>query len=159
MMTTKLSVDAVVLYGSKLLLGRRVKQPFADRWVLPGGRVEPQDVSPRHALSREVVEEIGLRIQPQEWAPLWLLDSPGRDPRVARSVSLVYGVSIRAAAAPPVSPNLTELSELRWFGLEMSDYPTAGDWLAAYAALERESGFDHYQAIRNLTLLYRWSFT
>ncbi len=46
---------------SKLLLLLRNKEPFADFWTAPGGKIEPGE-EPREAIIREMMEESGLTI-------------------------------------------------------------------------------------------------
>ena len=55
-------VGAVVHdHAGRLLLVRRMNDPGAGRWSLPGGRVEPGE-SDREAVVREVAEETGLLV-------------------------------------------------------------------------------------------------
>ncbi len=48
--------------GQRLLL---VHHRRLDRWLLPGGHVEPEDISLRDAARREVVEETGVLLAPE----------------------------------------------------------------------------------------------
>lgn len=56
-------VSAAVLYrGSTVLLSQRKKgSHLADLWEFPGGKVEPRE-DPRHALARELDEELGIAV-------------------------------------------------------------------------------------------------
>jgi 8-oxo-dGTP diphosphatase len=47
--------------NGRLLLIRRVNDPGAGRWSIPGGRCEPGE-SPRQACVREAAEETGLEV-------------------------------------------------------------------------------------------------
>jgi 8-oxo-dGTP diphosphatase len=85
-----LTADAVVLAGDpddpRVLLVRRAHPPFAGRWALPGGHVEPGE-EPGDASRRELREETGLDAH----LP-WLVGAyatPGRDPR-GRYVTWAY---------------------------------------------------------------------
>lgn len=60
-----LAVGAVVLDGGRLLLIRRGREPGLNQWSLPGGRVQVGE-SVLDALRREVHEETGLRVEPDE---------------------------------------------------------------------------------------------
>ncbi|HLU65428.1 MAG TPA: (deoxy)nucleoside triphosphate pyrophosphohydrolase [Kofleriaceae bacterium] len=54
--------------GGRILLTRRCPdQPLPDQWELPGGKIEPGE-SPTQALARELLEEIGARV---EIGPIW----------------------------------------------------------------------------------------
>jgi 8-oxo-dGTP diphosphatase len=60
-----LAVGAVVVHDGGLLLVKRAKAPGEGRWSLPGGRVEPGE-SLTEAVAREVLEETGLTVIPEE---------------------------------------------------------------------------------------------
>jgi len=47
--------------SGRLLMLRRKKEPFADYWTAPGGKVKPGE-TPREAIEREMREETGLVI-------------------------------------------------------------------------------------------------
>jgi 8-oxo-dGTP diphosphatase len=55
---------AVVLRadGAVLLAQRPAGKPYAGYWEFPGGKLEPGE-SPRHALDRELAEELGLAVR------------------------------------------------------------------------------------------------
>ena len=48
--------------GAVLLAQRPAGKPYAGYWEFPGGKLEPGE-SPRHALDRELAEELGLRVK------------------------------------------------------------------------------------------------
>jgi 8-oxo-dGTP diphosphatase len=58
-------VGAVILHEGKVALIQRGKEPLRGRWVIPGGTVEPGE-SLEDAVVREVREETGLIVQPEE---------------------------------------------------------------------------------------------
>lgn len=54
--------------GAFLMARRPEGKPYAGWWEFPGGKVEPGE-TPRHALDRELAEELGIRVT-QAWP--WL---------------------------------------------------------------------------------------
>ena len=48
--------------GAVLIAQRPAGKPYAGYWEFPGGKLEPGE-SPRHALDRELAEELGLRVK------------------------------------------------------------------------------------------------
>jgi 8-oxo-dGTP diphosphatase len=84
------TADTVVLTTERgrvmVLLVKRAKDPFADRWALPGGFVGiDEDLEP--AAIRELREETGIDLS--ELDQLGAYGAPGRDPRM-RVVTVVY---------------------------------------------------------------------
>mmetsp|Transcript_661 Transcript_661/g.807 ORF Transcript_661/g.807 Transcript_661/m.807 type:complete len:221 (+) Transcript_661:204-866(+) len=63
--------------SNKILLTRRPKhmRTFPRAWVLPGGGVDIDDVSLRHAAARELFEETGVRVHPEDGVPLGMWES------------------------------------------------------------------------------------
>ncbi len=64
-------VGAVVVHQGGILLVRRGKEPLLGRWTIPGGTVEAGETL-QEALVREIREETGLTVRPQE--PLLVFD-------------------------------------------------------------------------------------
>ncbi len=110
-----LTVDVVALATTakalRILLVRRANPPFAGRWALPGGFVEPAE-QVREAAPRELREETGLRVGSLEL--LGVYDTPGRDPR-GWTVSLVYLARLGRAARVVGGD---DASEARWFPVD-----------------------------------------
>ena len=82
----KLTVDAVWIRRSRILLVRRARRPFRDRWALPGGFVEAGETT-EQAVVRELREETGLAARAIGLVGVY--SEPGRDPRGA-SVTVAY---------------------------------------------------------------------
>jgi len=86
-----------IVRGGKLLLVLRLRQPEADHWGLPGGKVDWGEPI-RAAAAREIHEELGLTITPgrllcmadtidagdgQHWtAPVYLVEDSVGEPAV-----------------------------------------------------------------------------
>ncbi|MFP4394900.1 MAG: NUDIX domain-containing protein [Anaerolineales bacterium] len=85
-----LTVDVVLwrqgASGREVLLIERKYPPFAGRWALPGGFVEPEERL-AHAALRELREETG--VAEIEIRQLAAFGAPGRDPR-GWTVSVVF---------------------------------------------------------------------
>lgn len=99
-----LTVDVVLwrqrASGREVLLIERKHPPFAGRWALPGGFVEPEEPL-EHAALRELREETGVaEIKLRQLAAF---GEPGRDPRgwtvsVAFLSRLPQGVALDVVA-------------------------------------------------------------
>lgn len=85
------TVDSIVLGKGEqdsVLLIQRKNDPFKGQWAFPGGFVEDDEDLPQ-AAARELEEETGLKINPQEMEQLGAWGTPGRDPR-GRTVTIVF---------------------------------------------------------------------
>lgn len=63
-----------------------VEPTYKDRWELPGGSVE-RDESPRTACERELLEELGLRLDPGR---LLCIEWQGTEPDRTESLMFIY---------------------------------------------------------------------
>jgi 8-oxo-dGTP diphosphatase len=82
---TWLAVVAAAIRDSegRLLLQQALPgKAHAGQWEFSGGKVESEE-NPRHALAREVREELGLRLDPAAMRPLGFADERGSDGRLA----------------------------------------------------------------------------
>ena len=111
-----LGANAILKWQDQLLLERRVD---ADVWGLVGGGAKKQETG-RQTIVREVYEELGLRLRPEQFRKLAVYGDPGRivayrDGSVWRMVIVLYGYTF------PERPTLrisTESRELRFFTRE-----------------------------------------
>jgi 8-oxo-dGTP diphosphatase len=119
-----LTVDALVY--SKLndvyhvLLVQRGIEPFKEKWALPGGFVDMDELL-EMACRRELMEETGLEVE--RMIQFKTFDAIDRDPR-HRTISVVYSVEL---------PDRAEV--------QGDDDATAAEWFAVDNL--PELGFDH----------------
>jgi 8-oxo-dGTP diphosphatase len=109
----------------KVLLIRRGHEPFAGKWALPGGFVEPTE-NVEAAAARELEEETGLTGVRLE--QLYTLSEPGRDPR-GWVVSVAHLALLRIAEHPP----------------RAGDDATRAEWVPLREA--KDLAFDHHIAL------------
>jgi 8-oxo-dGTP diphosphatase len=129
-----LTVDGLItIGGEEVVLIRRAKPPFMDKLVLPGGHVETDDVSMPTACARELQEEIGLTVDPEELTLHTVLDAQGADPRPGHRVSVVYH---RDYASRSTLGTLAAASDAEEIVIRSIENLSA-----------EEMGFDHFQAI------------
>lgn len=85
-----LTVDAIVYVidnaGKKVLLIERGREPFKEKWALPGGFID-MDETLEQACIRELQEETGLKVNKMEQFRTY--DAVDRDPR-HRTISVVF---------------------------------------------------------------------
>ncbi|MGE3881060.1 MAG: NUDIX domain-containing protein [Planctomycetota bacterium] len=110
------TVDTVlVTMGEKrelrVLLIQRAKDPFAERWALPGGFVD-QDEDLEAAARREMLEETGVKLGPM--VQLGAYGTPGRDPR-----GHTVGIAFLAICGPDEAEGRAgdDAADCRWFAL------------------------------------------
>ncbi|HTE54075.1 MAG TPA: (deoxy)nucleoside triphosphate pyrophosphohydrolase [Kofleriaceae bacterium] len=90
--------------GKVLITRRRPDQPLPDQWELPGGKMEPGE-APDEALRRELVEELGARV---EVGPIWdVLHHRYPDRAV---LMLVYACRLM----PGQTARCVEVADLAW---------------------------------------------
>ncbi|MFM6848253.1 MAG: NUDIX hydrolase [Terrabacter sp.] len=109
---TSLSVAALVGDGLVLLVHRHPsREHYPDCWDLVGGHVEPGE-SPRQAVSRECLEELGVRIH--EPRPIQLaIDDPTLE---------VHAFVVTRWDGLPSNAAPEQHDDLRWFGVaELAD--------------------------------------
>lgn len=57
----RVTTDAIIRDGDKIVLIQRASPPFEGQWALPGGHVESGE-RPKDALKREITEEVGIAV-------------------------------------------------------------------------------------------------
>ncbi|WP_167608962.1 NUDIX domain-containing protein [Maribellus sediminis] len=110
-----LTVDAIVFYQventPKILLIERGREPFKNKWALPGGFIE-MDETLEKACIRELEEETGLQIEKMNQFRAY--DAVDRDPR-HRTISVVYSVELENEK--PVKGS-DDASNAAWFSID-----------------------------------------
>jgi len=111
------SVDVVLLAGPpahpRVLLIRRVSEPFAGAWALPGGFVDEGERL-EEAARRELAEETGLTFGGR-LVQTGAFGDPGRDPR-GWTVSVAF--SGRAGEELPEVAGGDDAAEAAWHPLD-----------------------------------------
>ena len=115
-MPARLGANAIITCKGRLLLERRRD---SDIWGLVGGGVKKTETEAQ-AMSREVWEELGIRVPKEQFTKLAVYGEPGRiaayrDGSVWRMVIVVFGLELEDE---PVMRISKESRELRFFTKE-----------------------------------------
>ena len=113
---TRLGVNGIITCQGKLLLEKRRD---SDTWGLVGGGVKNYE-TPEQALSREMYEELGLRIKKECFRKLAVYGEPGRiaaycDGSVWRMVIVVFALELEQEPQIRLS---AESRDMRFFTAE-----------------------------------------
>ena len=103
----KPTIDVAVTDGKRVVLVKRVKEPFKGRWVLPGGFVNYGETV-EDAAKREVQEETNLDVELEDI--LGIYSALDRDPR-EHHVTIVF--IARLIAGQPIGGDDAEKAEWR----------------------------------------------
>ena len=111
-----LGANAIITYNGKLLLEKRRD---SDTWGLVGGGVKKTETE-QQAMTREIYEELGLRIPKEQLVKLGVYGEPGRiaayrDGSIWRMVIVVFGLELKEEPKLKIS---SESKELRFFTKE-----------------------------------------
>ena len=107
------TVDVVLQRDSKVLMIRRMKEPFKGQLALPGGFINEGETA-ESAARREALEETSLEVEPIEI--LGVYSDPKRDPR--RHVMSVVFVGIITGGTEKAGD---DAQEIEWIELEKID--------------------------------------
>jgi len=94
-MPAHLGANAIITCNGKLLLEKRQD---SDTWGLVGGGVKKTE-EPLQAITREIYEELGIRVKPQRLEKLAVYGEPGRiaayrDGSIWRMVIVVFALEL-----------------------------------------------------------------
>ncbi|MEM5829636.1 MAG: NUDIX hydrolase [Candidatus Aenigmatarchaeota archaeon] len=112
------TVDIIIEKGSKIVLIKRKKEPFKDKWVLPGGHVEENETVEEAAI-REAKEETSLDVKLK--GILGVYSDPKRDPRYL-TISTVFIVK-------PLSKKIkagSDAAKVEWIDVRKIDWNNLG---------------------------------
>ena len=115
-MPAHLGANAIIMCQGKLLLEKRRD---CDLWGLVGGGVKRQETT-LQAITREIYEELGLRVQPNRFKKLGVYGEPGRiaayrDGSIWRMVIVVFELELDKFPDMVIS---AESKDLRFFSKE-----------------------------------------
>ena len=112
-MPAHLGANAIITCNGRLLLEKRRD---CDMWGLVGGGVKKTE-SPVQAITREIKEELGLRIPQEKFRKLAVYGEPGRiaayqDGSIWRMVVVIFGLELEEEPEMVIS---AESKDLRFF--------------------------------------------
>jgi mutator protein MutT len=103
-MTDRPQITSVALiHKGKVLLIQRARDPWAGRWSLPGGRIEPGEDA-ETAARREIAEELGLAVHALR--PVLRFSEPATD--------ALLQVFATEAFEGEIAPQVEEIAGWRW---------------------------------------------
>ena len=115
-------VGAAIVDGDRVLVAQRSGGPYDGCWEFPGGKVERGE-SDLSALVREIREELGIAIEPQEFLGEVLLNGVVGGGRPGASTLRLWRARLDGS-----EPEGREHAELRWIGADELD---GLDWISA----------------------------
>jgi len=104
------AVSAVIVRDNKLFLARRAYGPALGRYTMPGGVVEAGETLTK-ALTREILEETGMTIEPVTLAGHREVVARDAEGRIERHFVILCYASRWRAGEPTLNE---ELSEFHW---------------------------------------------
>ena len=107
--SSKPTAGALCIDGRRVLLVRRAHEPFKGFWDIPGGFLDEGE-DPRDGLRRELHEETGLKVEPDEFLGVWM-DRYGGDATAEATLNLYWTARVVGGEPAPAD----DVSELRWF--------------------------------------------
>ena len=107
-----LGAGAVIVHDGRVLLVRNLHGATRGRYLLPAGRVEPNEL-PDQAAVREAFEETNLRVTIAGLlgVRLWVMDDG------EHNYFFMFLAELRSPAGD-LRPNLAEIDDARWFSPE-----------------------------------------
>jgi len=128
----KLTVDALINEGDKIVLIKRKNPPYKGCFALPGGFVEYGE-SVEKAVEREALEETNLRVKVKDLVGVY--SKPDRDPR-GHTVGIAFLCSV--------------ISKEDKDKLKGGDDAESAEFFRIDEALEMKLAFDHKKMIKDM---------
>ncbi len=111
-----------------------------DRWLLPGGHVEPEDAQIWHAARREAIEETGAQLLPDDAPPLASLDVHGIPAGKGEPYHLHHDILFHFRAASDRTQISHESRAIAWCSPgDFDRYEVPGNVRRAYARVRKLS--------------------
>lgn len=139
----RVGCGAAILKDGKLLLVHRRRDPEADHWGLPGGKVDFLEPVPR-AVEREITEELGIGIEAKRLLCLVDMIDAGRGEHWVAPVYLVEDFTGEPAVQEPEA-----LHGCGWFALDDLPSPLTQATVEAVRALSSAPLLAGEQSRRN----------
>lgn len=117
--------------GRVLVQKRPAGKPLAGLWEFPGGKIEPGE-SPEAALVRELFEELGVDVSPEELTPFTFSTAVVEDVHL---ILMLYVLRRWAGAVSPLAADALEwcaISDLAHLQMPPADVPLVERLQAAY---------------------------
>ena len=111
--TIRYTADVVCIRDGAVLLIERGWPPHQGQFALPGGHVDPGETS-RTAAARELLEETGVHVDPDDMDLIGVYDAPDRDPR-GRYVTAAYLVTVPADTTAHAGD---DAAAIRWMSID-----------------------------------------
>lgn len=102
----------------RVLLARRAGEPFQGYWDLPGGFLDEGE-HPLDGIRRELREETGLVVEPEDFVGVWI-DRYGDAEDAHATLNLYWTARVLGGEAEAAD----DVSEIAWFGPD--ELPPAG---------------------------------
>jgi 8-oxo-dGTP diphosphatase len=115
-------VGAAIVRGNEVLVAQRSGGPYDGQWEFPGGKVEPGETH-LEGLVREIAEELGTTVEPEDFLGEVLLDGVVGDGRPGASTLRLWRARLTGG-----EPESREHAQLRWAS---ADELEELDWIAA----------------------------
>lgn len=101
---------------SAFLAVQRAIEPYRGRYAFPGGFLDVGRERIEETASRELFEEVGLRVAPEDFTLIDVRSDPRRDPR-----DHVLDIAFYAEVDGAHAKALDEVAAIRWFTAEELD--------------------------------------
>lgn len=108
------TVDIIIIAENKVLLIKRGKEPYKNKWAFPGGRIEQKDKDILAAACRELKEETNLSN-----IPLTFVDTIGNSYRDPRGFCLTNVFIAKLDKIPEKVKAGDDAVDYEWFNLKM----------------------------------------